>query len=58
MIKYELCEDCRLTFVPTSWPKVHGKRLCSNCAPKEHARVKNKRTALTHFRRMVRGVQA
>ncbi|WP_440947870.1 hypothetical protein ACSAZL_06375 [Methanosarcina sp. T3] len=58
MTKHELCEDCRLTFVPASWHKVNGKRLCSNCAPKERARIKNERTALTYFRRMVQGVQA
>jgi hypothetical protein len=56
MTTHELCEDCRLTFVPASWPKVNGKRLCSNCAPKECARVKNERTALAQYRKMLEAV--
>jgi len=33
---YELCEDCRKVFVPVTQPLVHGKRLCSGCAPIEY----------------------
>ncbi|WP_156151017.1 hypothetical protein [Methanosarcina sp. Kolksee] len=30
--KYELCECCRQTHVPVTYPRVNGKRLCSSCA--------------------------
>ncbi|WP_155398297.1 hypothetical protein [Methanosarcina barkeri] len=33
--KYELCENCRVTFVPVTKPLINGKRLCSSCAGTE-----------------------
>ncbi|XHH53685.1 MAG: zinc finger protein [Methanosarcina spindle-shaped virus 1] len=35
--KYELCQDCRLTFIPVSSGTTCGRWLCSTCA--EWARV-------------------
>ncbi|WP_048065457.1 hypothetical protein [Methanosarcina acetivorans] len=32
--KHELCEECRQVFVPATWPKINGQRLCSKCASK------------------------
>ncbi len=32
--KYQLCEECHKTFVPTTEPTINGQRICSNCAPR------------------------
>ena len=35
---YVLCENCRLTFVLVSQPKIKGKQLCVSCAGKSFVR--------------------
>jgi len=47
--KYELCQDCRQTFVPITFPLIFGKRLCTCCAIQERARLKKEGTTLKKY---------
>jgi len=55
---YELCEGCRLTFVPVKFPLVNGKRLCSNCSIQERARLKKEGTTLKKYNQIRAATEA
>lgn len=44
---YELCEACRQVFVPVTYPLINGKRLCSQCAPRDYDLSRRESTILT-----------
>jgi hypothetical protein len=47
--KYELCQACRQTFVPVTYPLVFGKRLCTCCAINERARLRKENSILQNY---------
>lgn len=55
--KHEICENCRLTFVPITKPKVNGHTLCKECRdklsnkPKKEAKVKKQPITQTRGRK-------